>query len=217
MGSGTTGLFSRAGTWPAWCMSIRGAATGLVCASPLDGPSPWLRRSWQTVEGLPDKSVTGLVQTGGVCLWLGSDRGWSICSERVNVPVFGAEGGLTVQAYRSIAEDAEDMAAYGYPRRGPDQGRGMQGFQSQGRLDSTLGLNGDLVNLSDGVGSAGGDIATLSISGLYGNVSHGRDSGNETWSFSQVTGDLSLTVVPEPRAAPLAGLGLLVLLRQRRN
>ena len=41
-------------------------------------------------------------------------------------------------------------------------------------------------------------------------------SGTDTWQFTESTGALSLTVVPEPSAALLGGLGMLALLRRRR-
>jgi autotransporter-associated beta strand protein len=41
-------------------------------------------------------------------------------------------------------------------------------------------------------------------------------SGDNTWQFTESTGVLGLTVIPEPRAALLGGLGLLALLRRRR-
>ena len=42
-------------------------------------------------------------------------------------------------------------------------------------------------------------------------------SGNNTWQFSESTGVLGLTVIPEPSAAVLCGLSMLALLRRRRN
>ena len=42
-------------------------------------------------------------------------------------------------------------------------------------------------------------------------------SGVNTWQFTESTGVLGLTVVPEPRAALLGGLGMLMLFRRRRN
>ena len=42
------------------------------------------------------------------------------------------------------------------------------------------------------------------------------DGGN-TWQFSESTGALGLTVIPEPGAALLGGMGMLALLRRRRN
>lgn len=42
-------------------------------------------------------------------------------------------------------------------------------------------------------------------------------SGNDTWQFTESTGVLTLNVVPEPSAALLGGLGMLVLLRRRRD
>jgi autotransporter-associated beta strand protein len=42
-------------------------------------------------------------------------------------------------------------------------------------------------------------------------------SGGNTWQFTESTGVLGLTVIPEPGAALLGGFGMLVLLRRRRN
>jgi autotransporter-associated beta strand protein/T5SS/PEP-CTERM-associated repeat protein len=41
-------------------------------------------------------------------------------------------------------------------------------------------------------------------------------SGGNTWQFTESTGVLGLTVIPEPGAALLGGLGMLALLRRRR-
>jgi autotransporter-associated beta strand protein len=75
-------------------------------------------------------------------------------------------------------------------------------------------------------GSQTGSFDTLALSGTYGNValtnnlgvwSTTTNSGNETWTFTQSTGNLSLVVIPEPNvAALLGGLGALMLLRRRR-
>ena len=43
------------------------------------------------------------------------------------------------------------------------------------------------------------------------------NSGDNTWQFTESTGVLGLTVVPEPSTALLGGLGVLALLRRRRN
>ena len=41
-------------------------------------------------------------------------------------------------------------------------------------------------------------------------------SGENTWTFTESSGVLGLTVVPEPKAALLGSLGMLALLRRRR-
>jgi hypothetical protein len=42
-------------------------------------------------------------------------------------------------------------------------------------------------------------------------------SGDNNWQFTESTGVLGLTIVPEPHAALLGGVGLLMLLGRRRN
>ncbi len=68
-----------------------------------------------------------------------------------------------------------------------------------------------------------GDFAGVTSTGFYagtwGKTSDiwSLDSGGQTLNFSEVTGNLSLVAaIPEPRAALLGGLGLLMLLRRRR-
>lgn len=69
-----------------------------------------------------------------------------------------------------------------------------------------------------------GSAALISLTGSYtGSLSDDGfgtwglvDVENNTWSFAQSTGDLTLTVVPEPSGVLLALLGSLALLRRRR-
>jgi autotransporter-associated beta strand protein len=74
--------------------------------------------------------------------------------------------------------------------------------------------------------SQSGSFDSISLTGFYsgfmvndgfGVWSATTNSGDETWSFTQDDGNLSLTVIPEPRAALLGSLGLLILLRRRRS
>ena len=68
-------------------------------------------------------------------------------------------------------------------------------------------------------------FATISLADQYsGSLLDGDSngiwdltSGGNTWQFTESTGVLGLTVIPEPGAALLGGLGMLVLLRRRRN
>jgi len=74
MWPGTMNLFSRPGAWRACRIAILTyvSAWGLACASTIESHSNWLHRSWQTDEGLPDNSVTGLAQTRDGYLWVGT-------------------------------------------------------------------------------------------------------------------------------------------------
>jgi autotransporter-associated beta strand protein len=56
-----------------------------------------------------------------------------------------------------------------------------------------------------------GSLLDADLNGVWDLV-----SGSNTWQFTESTGVLGLTVIPEPRAALLGGLGLLMLLRRRR-
>ena len=107
-------------------------------------------------------------------------------------------------------------------------------------IGGTLGLGGELIldlgsifdpgthvfDLFAVSGSTSDDFDSVALKGAYGNHSLAfsggvwsttSNNGNETWSFSQSTGDLTLTVIPEPRAALLGGIGLLLLLRRHRG
>jgi fibronectin-binding autotransporter adhesin len=91
-------------------------------------------------------------------------------------------------------------------------------------IGATFGSDA-VFNLFD-FGSQSGSFESVALTGNYtgtlvnngfGVWSTSTNSGAETWSFSQSTGDLSLTVIPEPNVAALIGaLGTLLLLRRRR-
>jgi hypothetical protein len=91
-------------------------------------------------------------------------------------------------------------------------------------LGATFGSGSYTFNLFDFT-SQSGSLDSIALTGNYtgsltntlGVWSTTTNSGNETWTFTQSTGDLSLIVVPEPRAGLLGGLGLLMLLRRRRS
>lgn len=79
-------------------------------------------------------------------------------------------------------------------------------------------------NLFD-MASETGTFATIALTDQYSGSLLDTDlngvwdltSGSNTWTFTESTGALNLVVVPEPRAALLGGLGMLALLRRRRN
>ena len=57
-----------------------------------------------------------------------------------------------------------------------------------------------------------GNLLDTDLNGIWD-----LSSGNDTWQFSESSGALSLTVIPEPDVAALiGGLGILLLLRRRR-
>lgn len=88
-------------------------------------------------------------------------------------------------------------------------------------IGATLGSGTfDLFDFS----SKSGDFADVSLAGAMGSGSFTFDStdvwsfvdGDNTWTFTQSTGDLNLTVIPEPGTTLLAALGALALLRRKR-
>jgi autotransporter-associated beta strand protein len=76
----------------------------------------------------------------------------------------------------------------------------------------------DLFNMASETGTFTSISLADQYSGSLINTSGVWDltSGDNTWQFTESTGVLGLTVIPEPRAALLGGLGLLALLRRRR-
>ncbi|QTN31446.1 autotransporter-associated beta strand repeat-containing protein [Akkermansiaceae bacterium] len=79
----------------------------------------------------------------------------------------------------------------------------------------------DLFNLTN---APTGNFTAVNLTGSYtGTLTNNlgvwtttTNSANESWTFTQSTGDLSLVVIPEPSAALLGALGALALLRRRR-
>lgn len=79
-------------------------------------------------------------------------------------------------------------------------------------------------NLFDLFTSTSGSFSSVSLTGSYtaslvddgfGVWSGTTTSGNESWVFTQSTGNLALTVIPEPSTALLGALGMMMLLRRR--
>jgi hypothetical protein len=67
-------------------------------------------------------------------------------------------------------------------------------------------------------------FATISLADQYsgslannGSGIWGYSDGGNTWQFTESTGVLGLTVIPEPGTVLLGSLGMLALLRRRRN
>ncbi|MGA0899289.1 MAG: beta strand repeat-containing protein, partial [Luteolibacter sp.] len=89
-------------------------------------------------------------------------------------------------------------------------------------LGTTFGAGNYTFDLF-GFGSESGDLDSVTLAGNYsGSLSFDGDawtlsSGTETWSFAQSTGDLNLTVIPEPSVALLGLLGALGLLVRRKR
>ena len=91
-------------------------------------------------------------------------------------------------------------------------------------LGTTFGTGTYSWNLFDFAGADGGTFSTITLADQYsGSLLDGDsngiwdlNSGNNTWQFTESTGILGLTVIPEPSAALLGGLGMFCLLRRRR-
>jgi hypothetical protein len=140
-----------------------------------------------------------------------------------------ATGLLTVSSTLAL----NSLAISEFEIDGASRGLGLNGYDAvdvAGALTYGGTLNADFgilfgagshsFNLFD-FSSQSGSLAALNLTGSYSGVLNSGNSwslvsGSETWGFDHSTGVLSLTVVPEPRAALLGGLGLLMLLRRRR-
>jgi autotransporter-associated beta strand protein len=91
-------------------------------------------------------------------------------------------------------------------------------------LGTTFGTGSHTFNLFGLVNTPAGSFDSVELTGSYaGTLSNSggvwtttTNTDNEIWSFDQATGDLSLTVVPEPSVTLLCGIGMLCLLRRRR-
>jgi signal transduction histidine kinase/ligand-binding sensor domain-containing protein len=111
--------FSRARAWHACRIAILPgmAACGLAGASPMEAPSQWLHRSWQTDEGLPDNSVTGLAQTGDGYMWVATRGGLLRFngSAFMAIPLPEMEG-ISNRVVRSLYLDRRDRLWLGMER-----------------------------------------------------------------------------------------------------
>ena len=86
---------------------------------------------------------------------------------------------------------------------------------------ATTLASGATFNLFD-FGSQTGSFDTVTLAGSYtGTLTNSGGvwsltSGGNSWTFTQSTGDLTFAVIPEPKAALLGMIGVLLLLRRRR-
>jgi hypothetical protein len=91
-------------------------------------------------------------------------------------------------------------------------------------LGRTFGEGSYTFNLFDLANSPTGSFNSVELTGSYTGILSNiggvwttkTNLDSDIWSFDQATGDLSLTVVPEPSAGLLCGIGMLCLLRRRR-
>ena len=128
MRSATTAMVSLAGIRCLLLMAsvclFHAGAVGV--ASPVGAASPWFSRSWQTDEGLPDNSVTGIVQTRDGYLWVGT------------------LGGL-------MRFNGGDFAALSLPRMGDVSPSVVRAVYLDGREGLWLGMErGKLIRLEGG-------------------------------------------------------------------
>lgn len=90
-------------------------------------------------------------------------------------------------------------------------------------IGTTFGIGSYSWNLFD-MASSTGNFTSISLTNQYAGSLLDAElsgvwnltSGDNTWQFTQSTGVLGLTVVPEPNAALLGGLSALLLMRRRR-
>ncbi len=121
-------------------------------------PSPWLSRRWTTEHGLPQNSVTALLQSRDGYLWIGTFGGLARF-DGLRFTVFDAGDGLGSSRILALAEDAEGTLWIGTEDAGLWRREGGRfepwpsaGFEETGAVWSVL-AHGDALWLgtSDGV------------------------------------------------------------------
>ena len=124
-----------------------------------DTSSPFLIRSWQTDQGLPNNTVNAIVQTHDGYLWLGTDEGLARF-DGVRCQVFGLQDGLINLQISALLEDRRHALWIG------TSGGGL-GRYEHGRISICTvkdGLAGD--SISGLLEDANGDIWIGTHTGL---------------------------------------------------
>jgi ligand-binding sensor domain-containing protein/signal transduction histidine kinase len=110
---------------------------------------PFVCRTWRTEDGLPQDSVSAIVQTRDGYLWVGTSGGLTRF-DGVRFKVFGAKEGLPNVAVRTLLEDRAGNLWIG-------SAQGLYRLQQGGfrRWTAQDGLVGDIINAlaEDGEGS----------------------------------------------------------------
>jgi signal transduction histidine kinase/ligand-binding sensor domain-containing protein len=110
-------------TWiKTWCGAVAVialSAGGIVCARAATPTSSWFNRAYQTEDGLPDNSITGVAQTADGYLWVATKAGLSrfdgksfAVLPRANFPA------MPSRAVRAMLHDRHDRLWLGM-ERGP--------------------------------------------------------------------------------------------------
>ncbi|HTV41852.1 MAG TPA: two-component regulator propeller domain-containing protein [Candidatus Sulfotelmatobacter sp.] len=138
------------------CASSLANADGL----PVDSSGPFLVRSWQTENGLPDNMVLAIAQTRDGYLWLGTGQGL-VRFDGVSCRLFGLQDGLHGLEISALLEDSRGVLWIG------TVGGGLSSY-SHGTIKTFTtadGLNGEAVNalLED----TSGGIWIGTTAGLY--------------------------------------------------
>ncbi len=143
-------------TFPLKCLSAclavafaLGGSWGL-CAG-VGGAPDWIYRAWQTDEGLPDNSVTGIVQTPDGYLWVATRGGLlRFNGVKFTPALLAAQPGVSNRVVRAMCQDRQGRIWLGM-ERGQVMWLGPDGVRSYG-IEDGLPNNPVISMVEDGAG-----------------------------------------------------------------
>lgn len=146
------------------------AASGLSPAHADMLASPWIYRAYQTEEGLPDNSITGIAQTEDGYLWIATRNGLMGCNGQKFFPLpLPNAASLPSRAVRAMFRDHRDQIWLAM-ERGPVLCLRREGMDSFTPSNMLLSAQSTVVQMTD---DAAGAVWVVYSSGQLRRILHG--------------------------------------------